>query len=111
MRLWSGERAAVSEGIRRQRVGGVSDRDSRSASVGGRGVIRRLPDIQAYIAGEHERTVGEQRLAKRQPRQGTQRCSKARWMRHARPLTRTSRETNGATPPGCGLELTLIAFN
>jgi phenylpyruvate tautomerase PptA (4-oxalocrotonate tautomerase family) len=32
---------------------------------GGRGVIRRLPDIQAYIAGEHERTVGEQRLAKR----------------------------------------------
>jgi phenylpyruvate tautomerase PptA (4-oxalocrotonate tautomerase family) len=32
---------------------------------GGRGVIRRLPDIQAFIAGEHERSVGEARLAKR----------------------------------------------
>jgi len=32
---------------------------------GGRGVIRRLPDIQAVIAGEHERKVGEERLARR----------------------------------------------
>ncbi|HVY43621.1 MAG TPA: Tautomerase enzyme [Hyphomicrobiaceae bacterium] len=32
---------------------------------GGRGVIRHLPDIQAFIAGEHERTVGEERLARR----------------------------------------------
>jgi phenylpyruvate tautomerase PptA (4-oxalocrotonate tautomerase family) len=32
---------------------------------GSRGVIRPLPDIQAFIAGEHERTVGEQRLATR----------------------------------------------
>jgi phenylpyruvate tautomerase PptA (4-oxalocrotonate tautomerase family) len=32
---------------------------------GGRGVIRRIPDIQAFIAGEHERTTGEERLARR----------------------------------------------
>jgi phenylpyruvate tautomerase PptA (4-oxalocrotonate tautomerase family) len=32
---------------------------------GGRGVIRRLPEIQAFIAGEHERTVGAERLARR----------------------------------------------
>jgi phenylpyruvate tautomerase PptA (4-oxalocrotonate tautomerase family) len=32
---------------------------------GSRGVIRRIPEIQAFIAGEHERTVGEQRLARR----------------------------------------------
>ncbi len=32
---------------------------------GGRGVIRRLPDIQAFIAGEPERRVGEERLARR----------------------------------------------
>lgn len=32
---------------------------------GGRGVIRRLPDIQAFIAGEHERAIGEERLARR----------------------------------------------
>jgi phenylpyruvate tautomerase PptA (4-oxalocrotonate tautomerase family) len=32
---------------------------------GGRGVIRHLPDIQAYIAGEHERKVGVERLARR----------------------------------------------
>lgn len=32
---------------------------------GGRGVIRHLPDIQALLAGEHERTVGEERLARR----------------------------------------------
>ncbi|WP_050626011.1 tautomerase family protein [Bradyrhizobium viridifuturi] len=32
---------------------------------GSRGVIRPLPDIQAFIAGEHEREVGEQRLARR----------------------------------------------
>jgi phenylpyruvate tautomerase PptA (4-oxalocrotonate tautomerase family) len=32
---------------------------------GGRGVIRRLPDIQAFLAGEHERKVGEERLARR----------------------------------------------
>lgn len=32
---------------------------------GGRGVIRRLPDIQAFIAGEPERTVGKERLARR----------------------------------------------
>lgn len=32
---------------------------------GGRGDIRRLPDIQALIAGEHERKVGEERLARR----------------------------------------------
>lgn len=32
---------------------------------GGRGVIRHLPDIQAFIAGEHERKVGEERLARR----------------------------------------------
>ena len=32
---------------------------------GSRGVIRPLPDIQAFIAGEHERKVGEQRLARR----------------------------------------------
>ena len=30
-----------------------------------RGVIRPLPDIQAFIAGEHERKVGEARLARR----------------------------------------------
>jgi hypothetical protein len=28
-------------------------------------VIRPLPDIQAFIAGEHERKVGEERLARR----------------------------------------------
>ena len=32
---------------------------------GSRGVIRRLPEIQAFIAGEHERKVGEERLARR----------------------------------------------
>ena len=32
---------------------------------GSRGVIRPLPDIQAFIAGEHERKVGEARLARR----------------------------------------------
>jgi phenylpyruvate tautomerase PptA (4-oxalocrotonate tautomerase family) len=32
---------------------------------GSRGVIRKLPDIQAFIAGEHERQVGEERLARR----------------------------------------------
>ncbi len=32
---------------------------------GGRGVIRPLPDIQAFIAGEQERKVGEERLARR----------------------------------------------
>jgi phenylpyruvate tautomerase PptA (4-oxalocrotonate tautomerase family) len=32
---------------------------------GSRGVIRPLPDIQAFIAGEHERKVGEERLARR----------------------------------------------
>jgi phenylpyruvate tautomerase PptA (4-oxalocrotonate tautomerase family) len=32
---------------------------------GGRGVIRRVPDIQAFLAGEHERKVGEERLARR----------------------------------------------
>jgi hypothetical protein len=28
-------------------------------------VIRRVPEIQAFIAGEHERKVGEARLARR----------------------------------------------
>jgi phenylpyruvate tautomerase PptA (4-oxalocrotonate tautomerase family) len=32
---------------------------------GSRGVIRPLPDIQAFIAGEQERRVGEERLARR----------------------------------------------
>lgn len=32
---------------------------------GSRGVIRHLPDIQAFIAGEHQRQVGNDRLAKR----------------------------------------------
>lgn len=32
---------------------------------GSRGVIRPLPDIQAFIAGEHERNVGVERLARR----------------------------------------------
>lgn len=32
---------------------------------GSRGVIRPLPDIQAFIAGEHEREVGAARLARR----------------------------------------------
>ncbi|MDI4238523.1 Tautomerase enzyme [Bradyrhizobium sp. Arg237L] len=32
---------------------------------GSRGAIRPLPDIQAFIAGEHERKVGEERLARR----------------------------------------------
>lgn len=32
---------------------------------GTRGVIRRVPDIQAFIAGEHQRKVGEERLARR----------------------------------------------
>ncbi|MBR1159306.1 tautomerase family protein [Bradyrhizobium elkanii] len=32
---------------------------------GSRGVIRPLPDIQAFIAGEHERKIGEARLARR----------------------------------------------
>jgi phenylpyruvate tautomerase PptA (4-oxalocrotonate tautomerase family) len=32
---------------------------------GSRGVIRPLPDIQAFIAGEHERQVGVDRLARR----------------------------------------------
>jgi phenylpyruvate tautomerase PptA (4-oxalocrotonate tautomerase family) len=32
---------------------------------GGRGVIRRLPDVQAFIAGEPERKVGKERLARR----------------------------------------------
>jgi phenylpyruvate tautomerase PptA (4-oxalocrotonate tautomerase family) len=32
---------------------------------GSRGVIRPLPEIQAFIAGEHERKVGEERLAGR----------------------------------------------
>ncbi|QWG19290.1 Tautomerase enzyme [Bradyrhizobium sediminis] len=31
---------------------------------GSRGVIRPLPDIQAFIAGEHERKVGEERIAR-----------------------------------------------
>jgi len=32
---------------------------------GSRGSIRRIADIQAFIAGEHERKVGEARLARR----------------------------------------------
>jgi phenylpyruvate tautomerase PptA (4-oxalocrotonate tautomerase family) len=32
---------------------------------GSRGVIRPLPDIQAFIAAEQERSVGEERLARR----------------------------------------------
>jgi phenylpyruvate tautomerase PptA (4-oxalocrotonate tautomerase family) len=32
---------------------------------GSRGGIRRVPEIQAFIAGEHERKVGEERLARR----------------------------------------------
>lgn len=32
---------------------------------GSRGVIRRLPDIQSFIAGESQRQVGEERLARR----------------------------------------------
>ena len=32
---------------------------------GGRGRIVRLPEIQALLAGEHQRTVGEARLARR----------------------------------------------
>jgi phenylpyruvate tautomerase PptA (4-oxalocrotonate tautomerase family) len=32
---------------------------------GSRGAIHRVPQIQAFIAGEHERKVGEARLAKR----------------------------------------------
>jgi phenylpyruvate tautomerase PptA (4-oxalocrotonate tautomerase family) len=32
---------------------------------GGRGVIPSLPDIQAFIGGEHERSVGQERLARR----------------------------------------------
>jgi phenylpyruvate tautomerase PptA (4-oxalocrotonate tautomerase family) len=32
---------------------------------GGRGRILRIPEIQAFIAGEHERKVGEERLARR----------------------------------------------
>lgn len=32
---------------------------------GSRGVIRRLPDIQAFIAGEDQRKTGEDRLARR----------------------------------------------
>ena len=32
---------------------------------GSRGVIRTLPDIQAFIAGEQERGIGVQRLARR----------------------------------------------
>ena len=31
---------------------------------GSRGVIRRLPEIQAFIAGEQERRLGEERLAR-----------------------------------------------
>jgi len=66
---------------------------------GGRGVIRRLPDIQAYIAGEHERTVGEQRLAKRR------RAKALALLEGALDATRTAvnadvARDNGATPPG-----------
>ncbi|WP_024507427.1 hypothetical protein [Bradyrhizobium sp. ARR65] len=32
---------------------------------GSRGLIRPLPDIQAFIAGEHERKIGVERLARR----------------------------------------------
>jgi len=32
---------------------------------GSRGVIRRVPEIQAFIAGEHQRQVGVERLARR----------------------------------------------
>lgn len=32
---------------------------------GGRGVIRSIADIQAMLAGEHERTIGERLLAQR----------------------------------------------
>lgn len=32
---------------------------------GSRGVIPRIPEIQAFIAGEHQRKVGEERLARR----------------------------------------------
>jgi phenylpyruvate tautomerase PptA (4-oxalocrotonate tautomerase family) len=32
---------------------------------GSRGAIQPLPDIQAFIAGEHQRKVGEERLARR----------------------------------------------
>jgi phenylpyruvate tautomerase PptA (4-oxalocrotonate tautomerase family) len=34
-------------------------------SWGGRGFIPRLPDIQAFLAGEHERDLGKARLARR----------------------------------------------
>jgi phenylpyruvate tautomerase PptA (4-oxalocrotonate tautomerase family) len=65
---------------------------------GGRGVIRRLPDIQAYIAGEHERSVGEQRLAKRR------RVKALALLEGALDATRTAVHSdvardNGATPP------------
>ena len=43
---------------------GCSRRKSRTAR-GSRGVIRHPPDIQAFIAGEHQRQVGNDRLAKR----------------------------------------------
>ena len=32
---------------------------------GSRGVIHRVPEIQAFIAGEDQRRVGEERLARR----------------------------------------------
>jgi len=73
---------------------------------GGRGVIRHLPDIQAYIAGEHERKVGVERLARRRRAQsagGSGRGSRCRtpWGRQSlRNLLPRRRRRHGGSSGG-----------
>jgi phenylpyruvate tautomerase PptA (4-oxalocrotonate tautomerase family) len=65
---------------------------------GGRGVIRQLPDIQAFIAGEHERKVGERRLAKRRRQKALALLEGALDAAREAVAGDVARET-GATPP------------
>jgi phenylpyruvate tautomerase PptA (4-oxalocrotonate tautomerase family) len=65
---------------------------------GSRGVIRRLPEIQAFIAGEHERKVGEQRLARRRRAKALALLEGALDAARNGAATDAAREA-GATPP------------
>jgi phenylpyruvate tautomerase PptA (4-oxalocrotonate tautomerase family) len=65
---------------------------------GSRGVIRPLRDIQAFIAGAEERTVGEQRLARRRRQKALALLEGALDAARKGVDTDAAREA-GATPP------------
>jgi len=65
---------------------------------GSRGVIRPLPEIQAFIAGAQERTVGEQRLARRRRQKALALLEGALDAARKGVDTDAAREA-GATPP------------